>query len=175
MNGAGSSEKTTASRTGNPNMKNQNGFWERGGIWVVCQTVLLSGMVVLSLAYRAESRHLGLFLLGIAFLVFGAGFCLAGALAMRKNLTPFPKPLPQAQLVRHGIYAHVRHPIYTSVLFGAIGWSLLWQSRLAFIIALSLIPFFTAKARREEHWLRNRFPEYAVYAEDTWRFLPWIF
>jgi protein-S-isoprenylcysteine O-methyltransferase Ste14 len=155
-------------------MKNQNGFWERGGIWVVCQTVLLSAVVGLSLAYHAKSRHPGLFLLGIAFLVFGAGFCLAGALAMRRNLTPFPKPLPQAQLIRHGIYARIRHPLYTSVLLGAIGWTLVWQSPPALVLALTLIPFFAAKARQEERWLRDRFPDYAAYAQNTWRFFPGI-
>jgi protein-S-isoprenylcysteine O-methyltransferase Ste14 len=113
--------------------------------------------------------------LGIGCLVVGAGVGIAGALALGRSLTPFPQPLPQARLVRHGIYARLRHPLYTSVVFAAIGWALTWHSWPALLVACSLIPFFAAKARREEHWLQDRFPDYASYAKATWRFFPWIY
>jgi protein-S-isoprenylcysteine O-methyltransferase Ste14 len=35
------------------------------------------------------------------------------------------------------------------------------------------MPFFHAKARREEHWLRWQFPEYADYEQRVRRFIPW--
>jgi protein-S-isoprenylcysteine O-methyltransferase Ste14 len=110
---------------------------------------------------------------GVALLVIGAGIALAGALALGRNLTPFPKPGEQAQLVRHSIYAVIRHPLYTSVIAGAIGWALVWQSWPALLVALSLIPFFPAKARREERWLREKFPEYADYERQVRGFVPW--
>ncbi len=150
-------------------------FLERGGIWVVGQGLLMLGVAGLGLIHHTDRRHLALFVLGIAFLVFGAFFGITGALALRHNLTPYPKPLPHAQLVRHGIYARIRHPLYTSVLFATIGWALLWQSWTSLLVAFVLIPFFTAKARREERWLQDRFPDYTHYAKGTWRFFPWIY
>jgi protein-S-isoprenylcysteine O-methyltransferase Ste14 len=92
-----------------------------------------------------------------------------------ENLTPFPKPRSEGRLVRSGIYSRVRHPLYTSVFLAALGWALLWQSWPALLVALSLAPFFEAKARREETWLREQFAEYDDYTRHTHRFLPWIY
>ena len=51
------------------------------------------------------------------------------------------------------------HPLYTSVIAVALGWALVWQSWPALLVAATLIPFFAAKARREERWLREKFPQ----------------
>lgn len=42
-------------------------------------------------------------------------------------------------------------------------------------ISLVLAVFFDAKARREETWLRQQFPEYANYQLRVRRFLPGIY
>ncbi len=105
----------------------------------------------------------------------GAGVALVGALGLGRNLTPFPKPAEQARLVQNGIYSLIRHPLYTSVISVSIAWALLWQSWLALLVALALIPFFHSKARHEERWLRERFPEYADYARRVRRFIPWLY
>ena len=65
----------------------------------------------------------------------------------------------------------IRHPLYTSVIAVAVGWALVWQSWPALVVAAALIPFFGAKARREERWLREIFPEYAEYEKRVPRFL----
>ena len=57
----------------------------------------------------------------------------------------------------------------------AIGWALVWQSWPALLVAAALIPFFAAKARREERWLREKFPEYAAYEQRVRRFIPGIY
>jgi protein-S-isoprenylcysteine O-methyltransferase Ste14 len=153
----------------------KQGFFERGGLWVAGQTVLMIGVVGLSLLYHAKNWNLSVLSLGIGCLVVGAGIGIAGAWALGRSLTPFPQPLPQAQLVRHGIYARLRHPLYTSVMFASVGWALAWHSWPALLGACFLIPFFAAKARREERWLQDRFPDYASYAKATWRFFPWVY
>ena len=77
--------------------------------------------------------------------------------------------------MRHGIYSVMRHPLYTSVMLASLGWALLWQSGPALVAALLLAPFFDAKARREERWLAERFPDYGDYQRRVARFLPWIY
>ncbi|HOW65823.1 MAG TPA: isoprenylcysteine carboxylmethyltransferase family protein [Candidatus Paceibacterota bacterium] len=150
-------------------------FIERGGLWVAVQSVLMLGVFGLSLIYPADTGDARIVALGIVFLASGACFGLAGALALKKNLTPYPAPLPHVKLVRQGIYARVRHPLYTSVILASLGWALVCQSWPGLIAACVLIPFFMAKADREEHWLMNRFPEYADYAKTTRRFIPWLY
>jgi protein-S-isoprenylcysteine O-methyltransferase Ste14 len=106
--------------------------------------------------------------------LFGVGgyFGIAGVFVLGKNRTPFPQPRAGSELVQHGIYARVRHPLYTSVMLASLGWALIWQSVAAFVAALTLIPFFLAKARREERWLREQFPGYADYERRVPRFVP---
>ena len=62
--------------------------------------------------------------------------------------------------------------IPAEAMLASLGWALIWQSRPALIAALILIPFFHAKARREEQWLRKQFPDYVDYERRVPRFIP---
>lgn len=148
-------------------------FFQRGGVWVLMQSVLLATEILLAAFFRGGGFHPAAVIAGAALLIIAAGVALAGALALGRNLTPFPQPGGQAQLVRHGIYSMIRHPLYASVMAGAIGWALVWQSWPALVVAAFLVPFFLAKSRREERWLRETFPEYADYERQVHGFIPW--
>ena len=150
-------------------------FFQRGGAWVLGQSVLLVAVVLLAVFLPGTGFNPVIVTAGAALMLVGAGVALAGALALGKNLTPFPKPTEQARLVRHGIYALIRHPLYTSVISVSIGWALVWQSWPAMLVAAALILFFHAKARQEERWLREKFPEYADYERRVRRFIPWLY
>ena len=66
----------------------------------------------------------------------------------------------------------MRHPVYGGVLLLALGWSLA-EAPLALVPTALLALVFDLKSRREEVWLRERYPEYAAYAERTRsRFIP---
>jgi len=152
-----------------------NGFVQRGGWWVVGQFLLLFAIAILGITCRATSKLHLTFLFGVIFLVASAICGVSGALTLGRNLTPFPKPVATTQFVQHGIYALIRHPLYTSVFCAAVGWSLVWQSWPALAVSFVLAIFFDAKARHEERWLRQQFPEYADYERRVRRFIPWIY
>lgn len=90
------------------------------------------------------------------------------------NFNIRPEPKAGARLVTHGIYRHIRHPMYSAFLLlmlaavaaDARPW------RIALWIALAAV--LAAKAQREERYLRQAFPEYAEYQRRTKRFVPWI-
>lgn len=151
------------------------GFVERGGWWVLAQSVLMLAVIGLGVTFQGDWSRLPVIGLGAALLVLGGIVGVAGMLVLSGSRTPFPKPLPGARLVQHGIYQHIRHPLYTSVMLASMGWALIWQSWPALLVALVLIPFFDAKARREERWLSGTFPEYATYRQRVRRFIPWIY
>ena len=151
-----------------------NKFFQRGGAWVIGQGILLIAVALLAGCFRGGGFPI-VVVTGVALMLVGASVALAGAMSLGRNLTPFPKPSEQAQFVRHGIYAIIRHPLYTSVIAVAIGWALVWQSWPALLAAATLIPFFSAKASREERWLREKFPEYAEYEMRVRRFIPWLY
>ena len=141
----------------------------------MAQGALLLALAGLGLSCRNKSTHLILLLGGLVFLTASACCGTVGAIALGRNLTPFPKPTAKARFVDRGIYGLLRHPLYTSVLCGDVGWSLIRQSWPALAVSLVLAVFLDAKARREEAWLRQQFPEYTNYQQRVRRFLPWIY
>ena len=153
-------------------MSTTNKFLERGGAWVLVQFALMIAVIVLGLVLPGDWTRWPVIVAGLVLLVAGGGFGIAAITVLGRNRTPFPQPLDGAELVQHGIYGRVRHPLYTSVMLVSLGWALIWQSGPAFLPALALIPFFHAKARREERWLREKFPGYAAYEKRVPRFLP---
>ena len=147
-------------------------FLARGGMWVVVQSVLLTAVIVLGVTFHGDWTQRAVMATGAVLFGLGGWFGIAGVLVLGRNRTPFPQPRADSELVEHGIYARVRHPLYTSVMLASLGWALTWQSVAAFAVALSLIPFFHAKARREEQWLRAQFPGYTDYMRRVPRFVP---
>ncbi len=152
-----------------------NSFVQRGGWWVVGQFLLLLAIAGLDLTGHAAAKPLPIFIGGLVLIAVATLCSLAGLLALGRNLTPFPKPSAKAELVQHGIYALIRHPLYVSVFCAAVGSSLLFQSWPALAASVGLGVFFDAKARREERWLRRQFPEYGNYEKRVHRFIPWIY
>jgi protein-S-isoprenylcysteine O-methyltransferase Ste14 len=147
-------------------------FLERGGLWVLGQSVLMLGVIGLAVRYPGDWTQFVLMIAGLLLFALGGIIGIAGVLALKTNRTPFPKPCENSKLVQGGIYARMRHPLYTSVILASVGWAGLWQSWPAGLAALALIPFFSAKARREERWLREKFPDYGDYERRVPRFLP---
>ena len=66
-----------------------------------------------------------------------------------------------------GIYSVVRHPIYAGIFTAALGYALLRASIPTLLQALVLGVFFDQKARFEERWLEQAFPEYAEYRQKV--------
>ncbi|EGV28261.1 hypothetical protein ThidrDRAFT_3890 [Thiorhodococcus drewsii AZ1] len=119
----------------------------------------------------APARWTALALFGSVGLVLGG----LGSMHIKEYLTPLPYPVDHNQLVQHGVYAWVRHPLYASQLFAALGWTLFTLSlpHLA-LLAIGFL-FFDYKAGKEEGWLTERHPDYQDYAQRVSKFIPWIY
>ena len=149
-----------------------NGFLERGGAWVVIQFLLMTLVIVLGVVFPGDWTQGPVIVTGAILFIVGGYFGLAGVIVLGRNRTPYPQPRADSELVQRGIYARVRHPLYTSVMLASFGWALIWQSGSSLLAALALVPFFHAKARGEERWLREKFPDYTDYASRVPRFIP---
>ena len=90
-------------------------------------------------------------------------------------LTPLPKPRRRAELVVAGPYAVVRHPIYTAILVCALGCATWRASAWSFGATGLLFVLFVLKARAEERWLVERFPDYASYQRRVRRLIPFVY
>ncbi len=81
-------------------------------------------------------------------------------------------PSAQDTLVRHGLYSHIRHPIYAGTFLILIGFTTLNPTLpVALASALGII-FFIVMARLEEIDLMQRLPEYREYMKEVPRLVP---
>ncbi len=150
----------------------------RGEWYVVAQAVL---MLLVALAPWSDRGawtgpgSMAAIVTGIALAVAGTVFAGAGLAALGRNLTPFPRPRRDAALVETGIYAVVRHPIYSGLIMAAFGWGLAWRSPATLALAAALLVFFDVKSRREERWLAEKFDGYADYRRRVRKLIPFVY
>lgn len=148
----------------------------RGEGWVALQFLLLAAIAAAGTFVRVSLTDGGtsLFAGGVLILL---GLVLAGRamVDLDGSLSPLPKPVESATLVERGVYGTVRHPIYAALILIAIGWSLATLSPLALALTALLAVVLDLKSRREEVWLRERFPGYPAYATRTKRFIPRVY
>jgi len=150
-------------------------FSSKGGRWVIAQLVLMLGVLAAGpLSERSGGSILAL-LGGWLLILAGAVLGIAGVRGLGRNRTAFPRPLPEGDLVQSGIFHFVRHPLYASVIFLSFGWTLVWHSIAALVLAVLLTMLLHCKALREERWLREKYPAYADYASRVKRYIPWVF
>lgn len=82
-----------------------------------------------------------------------------------------------AQLVTHGIYRHIRHPLYVSLLL--LAWGLYFKQPSwwpGFALACGATATLALTALAEERENRIYFGQaYADYMQRSWRFIPGVF
>lgn len=118
------------------------------------------------------------FVLGAAVALLAASVAVGvAALAANRpgNFNIRPEVKDGARLVTHGIYAHVRHPMYSAVLLAMLAFVVLDASAWRIGAWIALAAVLLAKAAREERYLLARFPEYAGYRARTRRLIPGVF
>lgn len=158
-------------------MASLDSFTARGGWWVVAQVPVLIGAALIPIATGAGALMpgQGLQWIGVAVTVLGLAITAAGLLALGDALTPFPRPRQNATLRTHGIYARVRHPVYSGLITASLGWSLWWLSVPGVLYAALVFVFFDRKSAREEVWLAAKFPGYADYRRRVQKLIPLVY
>lgn len=111
---------------------------------------------------------------GIILSIAGIIISLASVGALNKNLSTFPTPKQNAELIQTGIYKYVRHPIYTGILLFTGGFSIYSENSLRLGISFLLLILFWFKAIYEEKLLQEKFHNYAIYKKMAGRLLPKI-
>ncbi|MDX2213232.1 MAG: isoprenylcysteine carboxylmethyltransferase family protein [Oculatellaceae cyanobacterium bins.114] len=153
---------------------------QRGEYWVVAQAVLLIALFFVPI-YRpvviqlASIAWYGVWAIALAIGLFALILLFKGLLDLGKNLTPLPYPREDGQLVQTGVYAIVRHPLYSGLILGVLSWAIFNLSLSHAIATLVFFLFFNAKANQEEQWLMEKYPDYSVYQQRVKKLIPWIY
>jgi protein-S-isoprenylcysteine O-methyltransferase Ste14 len=154
---------------------------EKGEYWVLAQTILSLGFILLPVYpvvildnLPPTWQYTRWALIGI-FGLIAVLLLLLGSVELGTNLTPLPHPKTEGNLVKTGIYGIVRHPLYSGVIFLAIAYSCWQWSFVHGIGAMLFLLFFDFKARKEELWLKNKFSDYHSYQTQVKKLIPWIY
>lgn len=153
---------------------------ERGEYLLLMQAVLMIGFVILPV-YRPVWLSVQppflyvLWALAAILAIPAATFAIKGLLDLGKNLTPLPYPKEDGQLVQTGMYAIVRHPLYSGIILLGLAYAIgqLSLSHLGATLALFLL--LNYKASREEQWLGDRYPDYSAYQQRVKKLIPGLF
>jgi protein-S-isoprenylcysteine O-methyltransferase Ste14 len=158
-------------------------LWWKGsrGEWFVVAQVILIALVFLG-PRTVGGQPLWTFpfpqacaVLGAVLMVLGGVLFFSGIVYLGRGLTPLPYPREGAKLIESGPFALVRHPIYSGGLVLCLGWALYVQGWLTLGYVIALLVILDAKARREEKWLVERFPAYAMYQQQVRKLIPFIY
>lgn len=114
------------------------------------------------------------FIYGV-LLALAIGLFVLSILQLNTNLSPFPSPKTQSELITSGIFKFIRHPIYSSLIIGLVSWSLYQHSTYQLGISIILIVLFYFKSDYEERLLMQKFENYHSYKQKTGRFFPKLY
>ncbi len=104
----------------------------------------------------------GFLVIIIAFMVL-----LIAIKDLGRNLSPFPRPIKNSNLVTKGIYRFTRHPMYYSLIFISIGVFITKLSIYYLFLSISLSLIIKFKISLEEQYLNNKFKNYLLYKNEV--------
>lgn len=142
-------------------------------LFYVLLQILLSFLLVFWKFGKLSLLNIDMYL-SFTLMIIGLLIILTSILQLSKNLSPFPSPKSNSDLVTSGLYAYLRHPIYTGILILLLGYSL-WQMYFScFLFLLLLGILFYYKAKYEESLLLQKFKSYKEYQEKTKMLFPYL-
>ena len=107
------------------------------------------------------------YFLGILIIIMAFIIMLVSIKDLGRNLSPFPRPITDSNLVTSGIYRSMRHPMYYSLIFISIGVSIIKLSIYYLFLTISLALIIKFKIALEEKYLMNKFKNYTLYKNEV--------
>ena len=108
------------------------------------------------------SYFVGFLIIIIAFIIL-----LVAIKDLGRNLSPFPRPINNSNLVTKGIYRFTRHPMYYSLIFISFGVFITKLSFYYLFLSISLSLIIKFKIALEEQYLKNKFKNYLLYKNEV--------
>ena len=102
-------------------------------------------------------------LTGILIIIISSIIMLVSIKDLSRNLSPFPRPIKNSNLVTSGIYRFTRHPMYYSLVFFSFGFFIIKLSIYYLFLSISLVFIVKLKIALEEKYLKDKFKNYFLY------------
>ena len=107
------------------------------------------------------------YLVGFLIIIISLIIMLVAIKDLGRNLSPFPRPINNSNLVTTGIYRFMRHPMYYSLIFISIGVFIIKLSIYYLFLTISLALIIKFKIALEERYLMNKFKNYFLYKNEV--------
>jgi protein-S-isoprenylcysteine O-methyltransferase Ste14 len=146
---------------------------QRAQLYVMGQFLLI-GLFAVAVLVRPAAANPLWHGIGFAICVPGIAIIVWALATMGRVMQVSPEPRADGHLVTRGIYAWLRHPMYTGILFIVVGLLVRTPALVAAIVGVALAVLLVAKSRFEESLLLSRYPGYAEYRRGTWGVIPFI-
>ncbi len=141
-----------------------------GWLLVFVQALVFLGFLLLP--WRASNALSLIF--GLVLVAAGMAVVTATFKALGNAFTATPVPRAGAALRTHGVFAVVRHPIYSGLLLALLGFVIAVGSWWSWAWWLIAILFFLVKSRWEDSLLRAKHPgEWDIWALGTPALIPY--
>ena len=107
------------------------------------------------------------YLVGVLIIIIASIILLVAIKDLGKNLSPFPRPIKNSNLVTTGIYRFTRHPMYYSLILISFGVFITKLSIYYLFLSISLGLIIKFKIALEEQYLNNKFKNYLLYKNEV--------
>ena len=107
------------------------------------------------------------YLMGILIIIIAFIIMLVAIKDLGRNLSPFPRPINNSNLVTTGIYRFTRHPMYYSLIYISFGVFITKLSIYYLFLSISLGLIIKYKIALEEQYLKNKFKNYLFYKNEV--------
>lgn len=122
---------------------------------------------------QSDMLKMVLMMIGSLILILGCFVNIRGRFDLGKNWANQIKIYHDHTIISRGMYRHVRHPLYASIIWMFFGASLIYLNAFAFLSNLLIfIPCMYHRAKQEEILLSNEFEDYTYYQKQVGMFLP---
>ena len=146
---------------------------ERGEFCVIAQFGLLLFIALGDVAPFVQS--LSVSFVGPILMLTGLILVYKAATDLGDNISPWPvltdPTSGRGSLTDAGIYANIRHPMYSGLIAGMVGFSLTTESVVRLVLTLALYLVLDAKSNYEEMKLLeaygSQYEEYKKKVQDT--------
>ena len=105
--------------------------------------------------------------LGLIIIIVASIIMILAIKDLGNNLSPFPRPKANGNLITSGIYSFIRHPMYYSLILFSFGFLIIKLSFYYLCLTLSLILVIKYKIILEEEYLNNKFKNYFFYKDKV--------
>ena len=107
------------------------------------------------------------YLVGFLIIIIACIILLVAIKDLGRNLSPFPRPINNSNLVTTGIYRFTRHPMYYSLIFISFGVFITKLTLYYLFLSISLGLIIKFKIALEEQYLNNKFKNYLLYKNEV--------